>query len=287
MKGPRRRRCRWLLALGTGALLLILYSTLIEPAWIEVTRHEAEFESLPPEFDGLVVAHLSDLHLDRYGGRERRVLALLGEAKADLIAITGDFDLKDEERGPIRQFLLGLRMLNPTFGVWAVLGTHDHRNSDDDEAVRPFLTNAGVALLVNEWGRIGKGLDTLSVVGLDDPYTGRDNLGKALEGLRRTPFALLLTHSPEIFFKADMARFDLVLAGHTHGGQVRLPWIGALWLPRGSEFYDAGWFSGQSAKMYVTRGIGTSILPIRFLCRPEIALITLKRVAKPNGPPFR
>jgi hypothetical protein len=280
--GPLRRARRWFLALGAAALLLLLYGTLIEPAWIEVTRHDAEFEHLPPAFDGLVLAHLSDLHLRRYGGRERRALALLGEAKPDLIAITGDFDLADEERGPVRQFLLGLRALTPTFGTWAVLGTHDHGNADDDETVRTFLTNAGVALLVNEWGRIGKGMDTLSVVGLDDAYTGRDNLGRALDGLRRTPFALLLTHSPEVFFKADMARFDLVLAGHTHGGQVRLPWIGALWLPRGSEFYDEGWFAGQSAKMYVTRGIGTSILPVRFLCRPEITLITLRRHAQPN-----
>jgi predicted MPP superfamily phosphohydrolase len=282
VKGPPGRARRWLLALGAAALLFLLYGTLIEPAWIEVTRHEAEFEHLPPEFDGLVLAHLSDLHLHRYGGRERHALALLGQAKPDLIAITGDFDLEDEERGPVRQFLLGLRALKPTFGIWAVLGTHDHRNSDDAEAARTFLTTAGVALLVNEWGRIGKGFDTLSVVGLDDAYTGRDDLDKALDGLRRTPFALLLTHSPEVFFRADLARFDLVLAGHTHGGQVRLPWIGALWLPHGSEFYDAGWFSGQSAKMYVTRGIGTSKLPIRFLCRPEIALITLKRVAQPN-----
>ncbi len=282
MKGRLRGTRRWLLALGAAAGLFILYGTLIEPAWIEVTRHEAEFESLPPAFDGLVIAHLSDLHLHRYGSRERRALALLGEAKPDLIVITGDFDLEDEERGAVREFLRGLRAVKATFGIWAVLGTHDHRNSDDDEGVRTFLTNAGVALLVNEWGRIGKGLDTLSVVGLDDAYTGRDNFGKALEGLRRTPFALLLSHSPEIFFKADMARFDLVLAGHTHGGQVRLPWIGALWLPHGSEFYDAGWFTGQSAKMYVTRGIGTSILPIRFLCRPEIALITLKRITQAN-----
>jgi len=96
--------------------------------------------------------------------------------------------------------------------------------------------------------------------------------------MQRTPFAILLSHSPEIFFKADLARFDLVLAGHTHGGQVRLPWFGALWLPEGSEEYESGWFRGRTARMFVTRGVGTNILPIRFLARPEIALITLRRM---------
>ena len=95
--------------------------------------------------------------------------------------------------------------------------------------------------------------------------------------MQRTPFAVLLTHSPEIFTKADLIKFDLVLAGHTHGGQVRLPGIGALWLPVGSEPFESGWFYGQYARMYATRGIGTSILPVRLFCRPELALITLKR----------
>jgi len=143
--------------------------------------------------------------------------------------------------------------------------------------VRTFYNNAGVALLVNEGGRIGRGLDTLSLIGVDDPFSGYANLGVSLRGMQRTPFAILLTHSPEIFMKADLIKFDLVLAGHTHGGQVRLPGIGALWLPAGSEPFESGWFDGQYARMYVTRGIGTSTLPVRLFCRPELALITLKR----------
>src|SRR5438309_1574924 len=134
-----------------------------------------------------------------------------------------------------------------------------------------------LALLVNEGGRIGRGLDTLSLIGVDDPFSGYANLGASLRGMQRTPFAILLTHSPEIFMKADLIKFDLVLAGHTHGGQVRLPGIGALWLPAGSEPFESGWFDGQYARMYVTRGIGTGTLPVRLFCRPELALITLKR----------
>jgi predicted MPP superfamily phosphohydrolase len=214
-----------------------------------------------------------------YGARERRVLARLAEARPGLIAVTGDFTLEGSDPAAIRRFLEDLSRQKPAFGIWAVLGNHDHWNppAAGDAAVRKFFSDAGVALLVNEWGRIGKKLDTLTLVGVDDPFSGLDNLGDALRGTQRTPFAVLLTHSPQMFMKADLTKFDLVLAGHTHGGQVRLPGIGALWLPAGSEGYDSGWFYGINAQMYVTRGVGTSILPLRFLCRPEIALITLKR----------
>jgi uncharacterized protein len=269
---------RFVIALALFQLLL-LYAWLVEPNWIEVTQHEARFKTLPEEFNGLVVAHLSDLHMRRYGIRENRVLSLLAEAKPGVVVITGDFTLEGSDPAAIQRFLRDLRDLHPPFGIWAVLGNNDHwyPPAENDAAVRTFFKDAGVALLVNQWGRLGKGLDTLSLVGVDDPFSGYADLAAALKGTQRTPFAVLLTHSPQIIMQADLMRFDLVLAGHTHGGQIRLPGIGALWLPVGSEDYESGWFYGQSAQMYVSRGVGTSILPFRFFCRPEIALITLKR----------
>ena len=269
---------RFVIALALFQLLL-LYAWAIEPNWIDVTRHEVWFKNLPEEFNGLVVAHLSDLHMRGYGARERHVRELLADAKPGLIVATGDFTLEGSDPAALRRFLEDLGKQKPAFGIWAVLGNHDHWYplAASDDAVRKFFSDAGVALLVNEWGRIGKKLDTLTLVGVDDPFTGADNLGDALRGTQRTPFAILLTHSPQMFMKADLTKFDLVLTGHTHGGQVRLPGIGPLWLPAGSEGYGSGWFYGINAQMYVSRGVGTSILPIRFLCRPELALITLKR----------
>jgi predicted MPP superfamily phosphohydrolase len=269
---------RFLVMLALGQLLL-MYVWVVEPNWIEITRHEASFKTLPVEFDGLVVAHLSDLHIRDYGIRERRMRALLSENKPGLIVLTGDITLKGSDPAAIRRVLKDITSLNPPFGAWAVLGDHDHWNPPvaGQETVRRFFNEAGLALLTNEGGRLGKGLDTLSLIGVDDPFTGNDDLPRSLRGFQRTPFAILLTHSPQIFFKADLARFDLVLAGHTHGGQVRLPGFGALWSPSGSESYESGWYYGEHARMFVTRGVGTSILPFRFLCRPEIALIMLKR----------
>ena len=278
MRWTARISRRFVIALALLQLPL-MYAWLVEPNWIEVTQHEARFKTLPEEFNGLVVAHLSDLHISRYGIRERRVLTLLAEAKPDVVVVTGDFTLEGSDPAAIQRFLRDLRDLHPPFGIWAVLGNHDHwyPPAENYAAVRQLFKDAGVALLVNQWGRLGKGRDTLSLIGVDDPFSGYADLAVALKGTQRTPFAILLTHSPQIFIKADLMKFDLVLAGHTHGGQIRLPGIGALWLPAGSEDYESGWFYGQSAQMYVTRGVGTSILPFRLFCRPEIALITLKR----------
>ena len=276
--GTARISRRFVLILAL-AQLLVIYAWIVEPNWIEVTSHEASFKSLPGEFNGLVVAHLSDLHIRKYGARERRVVARLAESKPSVIVLTGDLTLEGSDPASIRQFLTALRDLKAAFGIWAVLGNHDHWYplAFGKDEVRTFYNDAGVSLLVNEGGRLGRGLDTLSLIGVDDPFSGYANLGESLRGMQRTPFAVLLTHSPEIFMRADLVKFDLVLAGHTHGGQVRLPGIGAPWLPAGSESFESGWFYGQYARMYVTRGIGTSVLPVRFFCRPEIALITLRR----------
>jgi hypothetical protein len=259
--------------------LFLIYVWVVEPNWIEITRHETSFKTLPVEFDGLVVAHLSDLHIRDYGRRERRAGALLAAEKPGLIVLTGDFSAEESDPAAVRHVLKDLAGLRPSFGVWAVLGDYEHANPPVQgiAAIRGFFNEAGLALLVNEGGRLGKGLDTISLIGVDDPFTGHDDLPRSLRGFQRTPFAILLAHSPQAFFRADLARFDLVLAGHTHGGQVRLPGIGSLWTPLGSESYESGWYYGEHARMFVTRGVGTSILPFRFLCRPEIALITLRR----------
>jgi predicted MPP superfamily phosphohydrolase len=273
---PLSRRFLLFLALLQGFLI---YIWIIEPNWIEVTRYEVTFKNLPVEFDGLVVAHLSDLHIRAYGFRERRIEALLAEEKPGLIVLTGDLSQEGSEPATIRHVLKDITNVKPAFGAWAVLGDEDHWSPPvaGQEALRGFFNETGFALLTNEGGRLGKALDTLSLIGVDDPSTGHADLTKSLRGFQRTPFAILLTHSPQIFFRADLARFDLVLAGHTRGGQARLPLIGALWLPAGSEGYESGWFYGEHARMFVSRGVGTSLLPFRFLCRPEIALITLKR----------
>ena len=114
------------------------------------------------------------------------------------------------------------------------------------------------------------------MVGLDDAATGSPDLEIALRGVPPDAFVIALFHSP-VYFDQLAARCPLALAGHTHGGQVRIPLVPAFWLPRGSGRYLAGWYRRDAAEMYVSRGIGTSVLPMRFLCRPELAFITVTR----------
>ena len=150
---PRRAA----ILLGT-VLLFFIYSFLIEPNWIEITRHDAWFKTLPPEFDGLVVAQLSDLHIASYGFRERRLLNALAKAKPGLIVITGDF-MKKGDRAAVRRFLKDLQPLDTPFGVWAVLGNHEHTDPPvlGHEEMRQFLNDANVALLVNDAGDRSRG----------------------------------------------------------------------------------------------------------------------------------
>lgn len=268
------------LLIGLAVLQMILaYVWAIEPNWIEVTRQETRLANLPAEFDGVTLALLSDLHIKTFSVRERHMLQLLAETKPDLIAIVGDFTLEGSDPAAIRKVLEGLRDNRPRLGIKAVLGNHDHWHplATDHAAVRSIFERASITLLVNEAETIGEGLQAIDLLGIDDPFTGHANLTAALRTRQRMPISILLSHSPEIFPEADQARVDVVLAGHTHGGQVRLPFIGPLWLPAGSEPYLSGWFEGHHARMFVTRGIGTAILPFRFLCRPELSLITLKR----------
>src|SRR5438874_4663878 len=146
---PPGRRFVLILAL---AQLLLIYAWIVEPNWIEVTRHEAWFKTLPEEFNGLVVAHLSDLHMRAYGARERRVVARLWEFKPGLIVMTGDLAREGSDPAAIRQFLTALHDLNPTFGIWAVLGNHDHWHpvAPSKDEVRRFYNKAGAVLLANE-----------------------------------------------------------------------------------------------------------------------------------------
>ena len=152
--GTARISRRFVLILAL-AQLLVIYAWIVEPNWIEVTSHEAWFKSLPGEFNGLVVAHLSDLHIRKYGARERWVVARLAGSKPGVIVITGDLTLEGSDPASIRQYLTALRDLKPTFGIWAVLGNHDHwypLASGKDE-VRTFYNDAGVSLLQTDISR--------------------------------------------------------------------------------------------------------------------------------------
>ncbi|MFQ5696646.1 MAG: metallophosphoesterase [Terriglobia bacterium] len=248
---------------GVLSLALAAYAVWVEPYWIEVTRHELPAPVAAP----LTIAHLSDLHTLGLGRRERKLLALLEEEKPDLIVVTGDSRSGfGGDNAMVRQTVA---RLHAPLGVWVVRGNYDGARSLQ-RALAP-LESQGVRWLLNQ-GRAAR--PDLWILGLDDFMTGAPDLEAASADVPASAYVIALFHGPATF---DLAagRIDLALAGHTHGGQVRFPFLPPLWLPYGTGDYLEGWYEKNGSRMYVSRGLGTSILPIRFLCRPELAFITL------------
>lgn len=251
---------RWQLLLVAVGLATILggYAYFLGPVWIEVTHHHVRAPGNPP----LKIAHLSDLHTRGLGRMEQRLLALLEEEKPDVIVITGDGVSADGTGSEVDKLY---EKLAAPLGVYLVNGNWEHWRHVPQTGAR------NIRQLNNANARIGH---DLYLVGLDDSLAGRPDLESALGNVRPGAFLIALFHSPA-FFPEVSGRVHLALAGHTHGGQVRLPWIGPLWLPPGSGDFVHGWYERGSSRLYVSRGLGNSVLPIRFLCRPELAILTV------------
>jgi predicted MPP superfamily phosphohydrolase len=257
-------------------LLLILLTALVaaadglfvEPYRVEVNHYDVQGAVESP----LKLAHLSDLHALGMGRREHRLLEILADEKPDVILITGDTlgawigTPANASYAPVRQLY---EQLHAPLGVWFVRGNWENSRPLHNE--RAFYQAAGVNLLVNSSASVRP---DVWLAGLDDPESGVPRLDLALAGIPASAYTIVLFHSP-FFFRDVAGRANLALAGHTHGGQVRIPFVKPLWLPRGSGQFLEGWYERGGTRMYVSRGLGTSGLPIRFHCRPEITIITI------------
>ncbi len=294
-KGTLRGRAGALLALGSllGGILGAFYVLRVEPRWIEVTRPTLYLADLPAPLEGLTIAQLSDLHAG-LGSREA-VRALVGRVNAlqpDIVVLTGDY-VRDRRRdaGPIAEELGALR---PRLGVYAVLGNHDVWQGAED--ITAQLEGAGLRVLRDEAVRVPLGEAGLWLIGLDDlgisGWGDRSLSLGDLAGIWRPQVArldgllgrmppgeprILLMHNPDFNEFLATQRLDLALSGHTHGGQIRLPWIGAPVMPSVmGQKYVGGWAQGGAAPVYVNRGAGANV-NVRLNARPEVTLLTLRR----------
>ena len=281
------RARRWIGGGLLGGLLLggatAGYAYAIEPRRLQVARFCLAVPGLPPELEGLRLAHLTDFHVGMAGTRRstlRRAVAAALADRPDLVALTGDFTHDGRWRRGATLFT-DLAAAAPTF---AVLGNHDHLASRGaTDRIVGALTAQGVRVLANEHFAVPvrDGAGEVLVVGVDDPHLGFDDLPDALAGADDRPSvpAILLGHVPDIVEKAPPGRFALTLAGHTHGGQIRLsPLKRFTWLelpmiagdldshyPRGAHLVNGN-------PLYVSNGLGVSGVPFRFLAPPQIAL---------------
>jgi len=265
-----------LLALAAILVALAYYSFRIEPNWLEVTRIELVLPRLPTTHDGLVVAHLSDLHVgERVSpGLIRRAIDVCNAARPDLVAITGDVT---DHGWEIDQAIEELRRLRPR-PTYVILGNHDYRVGEGRaRALTAALQGLGMVVLRNEAVPYECCGTRLWIVGLDDPCTERDDLAKAQAGLGPDDYPrLLLTHSPQTMAQLPRGEADLALAGHTHGGQIFVPILTGLLLRWFYSRFSHGLYWCHGTALYVNRGLGSLGVPARFLRRPEVTLLTLR-----------
>jgi hypothetical protein len=278
----RRRRARWPLAcLAVILSVLAIDGFIVEPNWIEVGRSVEYLPGLRAGASDFTLVHLSDLHIARLGFRERRAIDIVNAARPDVIVVTGDLTASGGSPQALTGFLAALHARDGKFAVW---GNHDYWDGSATTWGPEAVRRGGFTILDNANQRVAFPGGRVVVAGIDDPVTGRDNLKKAMQSVSRRDVCLLLAHSPEVVRSLGNWDIDLVLAGHTHGGQLRFPWIGALWIPYGTRDYLDGWYDvGGGARLHVNRGLGWSWIPVRFLCRPRIDRITLRGGVSPGA----
>jgi hypothetical protein len=250
--------------------MLGVYALWVEPNWIDISIHDMRAGDAA---DGIRVVQLSDLHIQEFGRSELEVANQVKALSPDLVVLSGDVIDRQDRLPTLHSFLAALG----DTPIVAVLGNWEYWADVDFHALRDEYRHHGIRLLVNEVASYQIRLRTLHIVGLDDFTAGHPD-----EELWNAHFngstAVLVQHSPGYFeklpIKTRSKNFNLCLAGHTHGGQVTL-FGRPIWKPPGSGSFASGLYETTACKLYVSRGLGTSLLPVRFGARPEIAVFDL------------
>ena len=278
----KKRRSRVkiiLLALLCCLAFLALWAFVIEPSRLVLRDTRITLPSWPANFKGMRIAVISDLHagspfitIDKI----HQIVEMTNAARPDLILMPGDFVIQGVPGGRFMEpedMASALKGLRARFGVFATLGNHDWWYNG--QRVKKSLENAGITVLENDAAMIERDGAAIWVVGIGDKWEGNPDIAKALARVNDSAPIVALTHNPDIFPPIP-ARVALTIAGHTHGGQVALPIIGRPIVPSDyGERYAAGHIVEGSKHLFVTTGVGTSILPVRFRVPPEISLLTI------------
>lgn len=231
---------------------------------------------MPDSLKDLKILQISDLHLKEFGFREGKVLKIIKDIKPDFIFITGDIvDWMTKDFLGTEKFLRDLSIGNKD-KIFAVFGNHDHRNNKF-KTLQSVLKENGIQVLVNESRKLEISGSYFYLIGVDDPHLGYDDIDKATAEVKEDSFKILLAHSPEIFRKITDKKINLVLAGHTHGCQVGIPFLCDLFLPlKYDKKYKRELFEENSTFLYVNRGIGETFIPFRLNASPEITVINFE-----------
>lgn len=240
---------------------------------LSLERVEINLKRLPKKLDGFKIIHLSDTHHSPFTSLEHieRTVKIANRLKPDMFILTGDYVSHERKYiAPVAKVLGGLKA---EFGIHACLGNHDHWT--DAGLITRLFRREGINMLINEGVRFEARGSSFWLAGVDDHMVGKTDLSAALKGSFPDEMKLLLAHNPVIFRQSVRYGVDLTLSGHTHGGQVKVRDPEKRILPK--RKYSAGLHSRKDSQIYITRGIGTVVLPVRYQCPPEISLLELRR----------
>lgn len=279
----KRRQCRRRMLRVFGVILILIAALIawaaIDSRNIDVTRFTVS--GAPEAFSGFKIVQISDLHNAEFGTDNQKLIDILKSEAPDAIVITGD--LIDARRTNTEIAESFARRCMEIADCYYVPGNHEARLGDTYDAFESALIADGVNVLRNGSVRIRKEMDAIRIIGVDDPAFAKasdaiTNLDAALEALSSDDFTILLAHRPELIDEYSKWGIDLVLSGHAHGGQIRLPGIGGLYAPGQGFFprYTSGNYTVGDTEMIVSRGIGNSAFPLRVNDRPEVVIVTLK-----------
>ncbi len=284
MTAKNKKQIIILAAVAAMITVLIVWIARSNTA-LELNTYTVTSDRLPDTFDGYRIAQVSDLHNAEMGVENEKLLAMLRDAKPDIIAITGDIiDSRNTDIEIALDFAKEAIKIAPCYYV---TGNHEARVSEYNE-LKNSLIESGVFILEDEKLSLNMADETITLIGVSDPSFKTDYLFGDSETVIKNrlteligdneEYILLLSHRPELFEVYVECGSDLVLSGHAHGGQFRLPFVGGLIAPNQGLFpkYDSGLYTKKNTNMIVSRGIGNSILPFRFNNRPEVILIELR-----------
>lgn len=243
---------------------------------IGVTNITVTSENIPDEFNGFKIVHISDLHNAEFGDGQKDLIGKIEAQDADIIVITGD--MIDSRRTDVDKAVELITGLGNKIPVYYVTGNHESRVREYNELESKLIEN-GVTVLKNESVKIEKDGSFINIIGVDDPSFGMsaNDIFHTVSELKTDGYDVLLSHRPELFETYCESGAELVLCGHAHGGQVRIPFAGGLVAPNQGLFpeYTAGSYKSGSTEMIVSRGLGNSIIPLRVNNPPELVVITL------------
>ncbi|WP_106497783.1 metallophosphoesterase [Lentibacillus sp. Marseille-P4043] len=270
-----------LLGIGGGTYY---YARDVEPRMLQINEELISSAKIPNTFSNFKIVQFSDTHVGFHYSLEqlKELVGKINKQKPDLIVFTGDLVDKPDTYKWNNKLIEILRSLTATHGKYWIYGNHDHGGYGTN-IVKKVMDQANFQLLKNQHITIEKENHEIILAGLDDLMLGKPDLKKTLKQSNPNQFTILLAHEPDFADTAANFPVDVQLSGHSHGGQVRFPFIGHLYTPAYAEKYVQGkhLLNNKNLTLYVSRGIGTTRLPYRFLCKPEFHIFTLRKAQAP------